>query len=308
MKVIVTGATGFIGRALCNKLVKEHDVIALTRNPEKASALLDKAIEIIKWNPNMLDGWERCIENSDVIVHLAGTNLASGRWTQNLKAEILDSRINASRILIQAIKNSQAKTKVVIIASAIGFYGNRADEKLGEESRGGDGFLAGVAREIEDCSREFETLGLRSVVIRTGIVLGASGGALPKMITPFKFYLGGYWGSGNQWMSWISLADEVAAIQFLIDNANLYGIFNLTSPEPLRNRQFFQALASELNKPCWLPIPAFALKIIFGQMANELFLVSQRVYPKKLLDVGFKFENSELKNALESIRFEGTKS
>jgi len=308
MKVAVTGATGFIGGALCNKLVKDHNVIALTRNPEKASALLDKAVEIIKWNPNMPDGWEKSLENSDAIVNLAGTNIASKRWTKNLKTEILNSRINASRILIQAIKNSQAKTKVVITASAIGFYGNRADEKLSEESRGGDGFLAGVAREIEDCSREFETLGLRSAVIRTGVVLGASGGALPKMITPFKFYLGGHWGSGNQWMSWISLVDEVAAIQFLIENANLYGVFNLTSPEPLRNRQFFQVLASELKKPCWLPIPAFALKIIFRQMATELFLVSQRVYPKKLLDAGFKFENPELKNALESIKFEGNKS
>jgi len=137
MKVAVTGATGFIGRALCKKLVKEHNnVIALTRSSEKAQALLDKAVEIIQWNPNMPDGWEKCLENSDAIVNLAGSNLASGRWTKNLKAEILNSRINASRILIQAIKNSQAKTKVVITASAIGFYGNRADEKLGEESRG----------------------------------------------------------------------------------------------------------------------------------------------------------------------------
>ena len=276
-------------------------MIALTRNPEKASALLDKAVEIIKWNPNMPDGWEKSLENSDAIVNLAGTNIASKRWTKNLKTEILNSRINASRILIQAIKNSQAKTKVVITASAIGFYGNRADEKLGEESRGGDGFLAGVARKIEGCSREFEDLGLRSIVIRTGIVLGASGGALPKMITPFKFYLGGYWGSGNQWMSWISLADEVAAIQFLIGNANLYGVFNLTSPEPLRNRQFFQTLASELKKPCWLPIPAFALKIVFGQMASELFLASQRVNPSKLNDAGFQFRHSDLKSMLESI-------
>jgi len=165
--------------------------------------------------------------------------------------------------------------------------------------------LAGVAQEIEDYSRGFETLGLRSVVIRTGIVLGSSGGALPKMIMPFKFYLGGYWGSGNQWMSWISLADEVAAIKFLIEKSNLYGVFNLTSPKPLRNRKLFQILASVLKKPCWLPIPAFVLKIMFGQMAEELFLASQRVYPGKLIDAGFEFKYSELKKALESIKFEG---
>jgi len=302
MKVAVTGATGFIGRALCKKLVKERNVIALTRNPEKASALLDKAVEIIKWNPNMPDGWEKCLENSDAIVNLAGTNLASGRWTKNLKAEILNSRINSSRVLLQAIKSSQTKPKTFIMASAIGFYGSRGDEQLDAESNNGQGFLADLCCKNEGLTREFEALGIRIIVIRSGIVLGASGGALPKMVTPFKFYLGGYWGSGNQWMSWISLTDEVAAIQFLIENANLCGVFNLTSPEPLRNRQFFQTLASELKKPCWLPIPAFFLKIIFGQMADELFLASQRVYPRKLLAAGFKFKNPGLKNALESMK------
>jgi uncharacterized protein (TIGR01777 family) len=302
MKIVVTGATGFIGEALCNELAKEHNVVALTRSPEKAQALLDKAVEIIQWNPGDTDGWERSLDGSDAIVNLAGTNLASGRWSKNFKTEILDSRIKTSKVLIRAIKNLKAKPKTIITASAIGFYGNSADEKLDEESRGGAGFLAGVAQEIEDCSREFETLGLRSVVIRTGIVLGAGGGALPKMIMPFKFYIGGYWGSGDQWMSWISLADEVTAIKFLIENSNLHGVFNLTSPEPLTNRKLFQVLAKVLRKPCWLPIPAFVLKIMFGEMANELFLGSQRVYPRKLIDAGFEFKYSELTKALESIK------
>ncbi|MHC4133203.1 MAG: TIGR01777 family oxidoreductase [Planctomycetota bacterium] len=302
MKIVVTGATGFIGEALCNELAKEHNVVALTRSPEKAQALLDKAVEIIQWNPGDTDGWERSLDGSDAIVNLAGTNLASGRWSKNFKTEILDSRIKTSKVLIRAIKNLKAKPKTIITASAIGFYGNSADEKLDEESRGGAGFLAGVAQEIEDCSREFETLGLRSVVIRTGIVLGAGGGALPKMIMPFKFYIGGYWGSGDQWMSWISLADEVTAIKFLIENSNLHGVFNLTSLEPLTNRKLFQVLAKVLRKPCWLPIPAFVLKIMFGEMANELFLGSQRVYPRKLIDAGFEFKYSELTKALESIK------
>ena len=304
MKIVVTGATGFIGKALCNELAKEHNVIALTRRPEKASVLFERPVDIIKWNPKGMDGWEKCLDGSDVIVNLAGTNLASGRWSKNFKAEILDSRIQASKVLIQAIESSKVKPKSIITASAIGFYGNRADEKLDEESVGGDGFLAGVAQEIEECSEIFETLGLRSIVIRTGIVLGSSGGALPKMIMPFKFYLGGYWSPGSQWMSWISLTDEVAAIKFLIENPNLYGTFNLTSPEPTQNQYFFQTLASELKKPCWLPIPAFALKKMFGQMADELFLAGQRVYPRKLIDAGFEFKYSELKKALESIEFE----
>jgi len=195
MKVAVTGATGFIGKALCNELAKDHNVTALTRSPEKASALLDKAVEIIKWNPNMLDGWEKCLENSDAIVNLAGTNLASGRWTQNLKAEILNSRINPSRVLLQAIKNSQAKPKTFIMASAIGFYGSRGDEQLDEKSNNGRGFLADLCCNNEGVTKEFEALGLRSVVIRTGIVLGTSGGAFPKMALPFRFYIGGFWGS-----------------------------------------------------------------------------------------------------------------
>jgi uncharacterized protein (TIGR01777 family) len=293
-----------IGKALCNELAREHDVIALTRRPEKASILFEKPVDIIKWNLKDMDGWEKCLDGSDAIVNLAGTNLASGKWSKNFKAEILDSRIQASKVLIQAIENSKVKAKTIITASAIGFYGNRADEELDEQARGGFGFLAGVAQKIEDYSKRFETLGLRSVVIRTGIVLGSSGGALPKMTMPFKFYLGGYWGSGSQWMSWISLADEVAAIKFLVENSNLYGVFNLTSPEPMRNQHFFQVLAAELKKPCWLPIPAFALKIFFGEMADELFLAGQKVYPKKLINAGFEFKYSELKKALESIEFE----
>ena len=307
MKVAVTGATGFIGRALCNELAKEHNVIALTRNPEKASAIFDKSVAIIKWDANTLNGWEKCIENADAIVNLAGTNLASKRWTKNIRAKILNSRINASKTLIGIIKNSRIRPKVVITASAIGFYGSSADEKLDEESGGGDGFLAGVSQKIEEYSRKFEALGIRSVVIRTGIVLGVTGGALPKMIMPFKFYLGGCWGLGNQWISWISLADEVASIKFLIENENLKGAFNLVSPQPLRNLQFFQILAAALKKPCWLPIPAFALKLMFGQMASELFLASQRVYPRKLIDAGFEFQHSELKNALESMKIERMK-
>ncbi len=298
MKIVVTGATGFIGRALCNSLAKENSITALTQNPEKAAALLDKTIKIIKWNTNLLDGWEKSIDGSDAIVNLAGANVALKRWNKEVKAEILNSRMNSSRILVKAIKNSKVKPKTIITASAIGFYGSRDDEILDEESKAGDGFLAGVCKDTEGYSREFETLGLRTVVIRTGIVLDTSGGALPKMITPFKFYLGGPLASGNQWMSWISLADEIGAIKFLVQNNAFKGAFNLTSPEPLRNRKFMQILGCVLKKPSWLPVPAFALKIIFGEMAKECFLTSQRVLPKKLIDAGFKFRYADLESAL----------
>ena len=306
MKIVVTGATGFIGRALCTELAKEHTVVALTRRPERASAGFPDSVEVIKWNPEYANGLENSLEDSDAIVNLAGTNLASGRWTTQFKAEILDSRIRASRVLVQAIEKSKITPKTIITASAIGFYGNRSGEELDEESRGGAGFLAGVAQGIEECSREFETLGLRSVVIRTGIVLGSRGGALPKIAAPFNYYLGGHWGPGDQWMSWISLADEVSAIKFLIEKSNLHGVFNLVSPEPLQNRQFLQVLAKVMKRPCWLPIPAFMLKMMFGEMATELFLASQKVYPKKLIDAGFTFAYSQLGKALESIECEGS--
>lgn len=307
MKIVVTGATGFIGKPLCNELATGHNVIALTRSPQKASELLNESIEIVKWDAVKLSGWERCLEYSDVIVHLAGTNVASARWNKKIKSRIIDSRIHSSRLLIQAVKNLQTKPKTIVIASATGFYGSRADEQLYEESENGLGFLAALCRKIEDVSKEFENLNIRTIIIRTGIVLDASGGALSKMIKPFKFYIGGFWGSGKQWISWISLSDEIEAIKFLIRNENLNGVFNLTSPQPLENRQFLQILASVLKKPCWLFFPAFALKIIFGQMADELFLTSQRVYPRKLINAGFEFKYPDLKDALKSMKFKGDK-
>lgn len=302
MKVAVTGATGFIGSALCNELSKEHNVIALTRRPEKASILFERPIEIIKWNPSCLDGWEKCLEDTDAIVNLAGVSIAAGRWTEKRKDQILNSRINSYSILIEAIRKTKAMPRTFLISSAIGFYGSRGDEHLYEESDNGNGFLAGVCREIEKTAKELEKLDIRTVVMRTGIVLGTNGGAFPKMALPFRFFLGGNFGSGKQWMSWISLEDEISAIRFLLEDHNLKGVFNLTSGHPQRNHEFCRALAESLNKPCWLPAPSICLKIVLGQMADELLLTSQRVYPRKLLTAGFKFKNPDLRNTLLAMQ------
>jgi uncharacterized protein (TIGR01777 family) len=301
MKIAVTGATGFIGRALCNELCKEHNVISLTRRPEKAAGLFERTVDVIKWNAERMDGWEKSLEGTDAIVNLAGSNLASGRWSEKFKGEIVNSRVNSARTLLEAVKETEAKPGTFIIASAIGFYGSRVDEELDEESAGGEGFLAEVCRKIESIAEEFEELGIRTIVIRTGVVLDFGGGALPKMAMPFRFYLGGYWGGGRQWVSWISLGDEISAIRFLIENYEFEGVFNLTSPEPVRNRDFFETLAGRLRKPCLFSMPGFLLKVMFGQMAEELFLASQRVYPRRLLAGGFNFKNSGLKNALETM-------
>lgn len=302
MKVLITGATGFIGRNLCNHLAGKHRVTALTRRQEKAAALLTGAVDIAEWDPGKPANLEKCLDNSDAVVNLAGAGVVEKRWTKARKAEIFGSRLSASGALIDAIKKAETKPEVFIQASAIGFYGSRGDEQLNEASAAGDGFLAEVCGATEDSTAEIDRLDIRSVIIRTGVVLDESGGALPKMITPFKLYLGGYWSSGNQWISWISLADEIAAIEFLIQNNNLRGVFNLTSPRPLVNREFFRTLAAYLKKPCWLPLPGPILKLVFGEMADEFFLTSQRVYPGKLLDAGYQFKYPDLKNALAGHR------
>ena len=301
MRVIVTGATGFIGQALCSQLTADCKVIALTRRPQHASEILGHAVEVVQWDARAAGSWASYVDGSDAIVNLAGANVASGLWTKTRKDRILNSRLDAATVLLDALTKSAKRPKVMIQASATGFYGSQTDEELDEQSGPGRGFLAEVCRKTESLSEEIQNLGVRSVVIRTGIVLGKGGGALPKMAMPFRFYLGGYWGDGRHWLPWISLSDEVAAIQYLITNVSLRGVFNLTAPNPVTNREFFKTLGAILKGPCWLPMPSMVLKVILGEMADELFLSSQRVLPKKLLDSGFEFEYPALEGALKAI-------
>ncbi|MHC4293129.1 MAG: TIGR01777 family oxidoreductase [Planctomycetota bacterium] len=301
MKVVVTGATGFIGQVLCNMLVNCHQVVALTRNVQKAKSALAHSVEIMSWDGRNPGKWQNCIDNSDAIINLAGTNVASGRWTTKKKHNILNSRLDTIRALSEAISSSKVKPKVFIQSSAIGYYGSRGTEPLDEDSESGNGFLAEVCKEVELKSREFESLGLRLVIIRSGVVLGSRGGALPRMIRPFRFYAGGILGRGRQLISWIILDDEISAIKHLLENDTLKGIFNLTSPSPVTNRDFFKAVGRVLNRPCWLAVPVIALKILLGEMGEELLLSSQKVYPKRLLDEGFKFMHSDLRSALNMI-------
>lgn len=302
MKIVIAGATGFIGKALCDSLVQQHQVIALTRNIEKAAVILPKEIEILAFNEN----WQKKIRGCDAIINLSGANIAQGQWTKKQKTKILNSRTNSTNILIESARKMEPKPKVMVLASAIGFYGNAGDEPLNENSPAGKGFLASVCQQIETKAKEIKDIGIRDVVIRTSIVLDPSGGALKKMIVPFKLFLGSKFGTGQQWMSWISLADEVSAIKFLIENQNLSGTFNLSSPEPVRNKDFVKTLASVLRRPCFMPLPEIALKILFGQKAEEIFLTSQKVYPDRLLKAGFKFKYPNLKSTLKSINFRRT--
>jgi hypothetical protein len=301
MRVIITGATGFIGRALCRELGRDYEVIALSRNAEGVRQSLGSMAKVVQWDARTPAGWDREADGAHAIINLAGENLASGRWNQARKSRILQSRLDAARAIIETVKRLHNKPKVILLASAIGYYGPHGEEELDEVSKPGEGFLASVCRQVEDSAENFEKLGVRCVVIRTGVVLGRGGGALPKMILPFRFYLGGHLGSGRQWFSWISLDDETAAIRFLMENENLQGVFNLTAPQPVTMKEFCQILGKVLNRPAWLNVPAFAARLALGEMADEMLLSGQRVLPKRLQAAGFVFRHPDLERSLSRI-------
>lgn len=301
MRVIILGATGFIGRALRKLLVGAgYEVVALTRNKNRGREILGKGIEVVEWDSKSAEGWESHANGAYAIVNLIGENLASGRWTQEKKKSILESRLNAGKAVSMAIQLAQSKPKVVIQASAIGYYGSRSDEILDESSDQGEGFLSEVAVKWEDSTKEVEPQ-VRRVIIRTSPVLGRGGGILTRLRQPFRFFLGGSVGSGKQWFSWIHLDDEVGAIRFLMEREDLQGAFNLTAPEQLMMKDFYHTLGKAMRRPSWLPIPGFVLRLFFGEMAQEIILSGQRVVPKRLMEAGYKFVYPKVKAALEEI-------
>ena len=302
MRVVITGATGFIGRALCGALHRDYEIVALSRNIDVARKSIGDLAKVMRWDAKTAAGWAAEADGALAIINLAGENVASGRWNKARKSRILQSRLDATSAIIEAIKQLKNKPKVVIQASAIGWYGPRSDEQLDEDSTPGKGFLANVCRDIESAAEEIEGLGVRCVVIRTGIVLGRDGGALAKLITPFRFYLGGHLGNGRQWFSWIHLEDEVAAIKFLLENEHLKGVFNLTAPQPVTMKEFCKILGKVLHRPVWLNVPGFAVRLAFGEMADEMLLSGQRVLPNRLLDTGFDFQYANVEQALRSQR------
>ena len=301
MRVVITGATGFIGKALARRLCKRNEVVALSRNAKTAGESLGEWARAVAWDGRVEGDWVRQIEGAGAVVNLAGENVGAGRWSKSRKAGILASRVECATALVEATRRAENKPAAMIQASAVGYYGPLGDELLDESSSSGTGFLAEVCKESERIGREVESLGVRYVVIRTGVVLGLGRGALAKMMRPYRFYLGGHLGSGKQWVSWISLADEVGAIEFLIRNEKSSGVFNLTAPQPVTARQFAKTLGRVLKRPAWLPVPSFTLKLILGQMADELLLTGQRVLPNRLTEAGFQFEHRDLREALSAL-------
>ena len=244
--------------------------------------------------------WQSSIETADAVVNLAGENIGSGRWSESRKESIIESRENTGQILAEAIRLAENKPEVFIQASAIGIYGTSEDNKFNEKSPLGNDFLSGVGRKWENSSKGVEALGIRRVLLRTGIVLDLNEGAFPKMVLPFRLFIGGPIGSGKQWVSWIHLDDEVRIIDFILKNPQISGPVNAVAPNPVTNAEFGKTLAKLIHRPYWIPVPAFALKLILGEMST-LVLDGQYVYPKKLVELDYNFKFSTLPGALESI-------
>ncbi len=300
MKIIITGGTGLIGSALAKSLVEDnHEIIVLSRSPMKVKNL-PPTVQVVEWDARSAKGWGHLADGVDAIVNLAGESLAEGRWTDARKEKIRNSRLNAGRAVVEAIEAAETKPKVLIQSSAVGYYGPRNGREIGEDTPAGDDFLAHICIDWEASTAPVETMGVRRVVIRTGVVLSTDGGALPRMLMPFKMFVGGPIGSGNQGFPWIHLSDEVAAIRFLIENPEASGPFNLTAPNPLTNAQFGQALGKALHRPAILPTPGFVMKLAFGEMATVL-LEGQQAVPNRLQELGFTFEFPQAEGALRDL-------
>lgn len=292
-KVLVSGSSGLIGSALVTALsAAGNNVNRLVRaNPT--------APDQLSWNPTEPLAPES-VSGFDAVIHLAGESIAA-RWTEAKKRRIIDSRVPATQRLAETLAKASQPPGVFICASAIGYYGDRGDEILSEDSPSGEGFAAELCRQWEAAAQSVTNAGIRHVQIRAGIVLSASGGALAKMLPPFRMGLGGNVGNGRQWMSWIDLRDVVGAIQHLLTAESIRGPVNMVSPNPVPNAEFTKTLASALHRPAIFPMPAFAARLAFGQMADELLLASQRVEPSKLVSNGYKFRRPDLRSALEDI-------
>jgi uncharacterized protein (TIGR01777 family) len=298
MKLLVAGASGFIGSVLCARLLdKGHTLTLLTRSAPRDTSTGTK--RWLHWTPDMVGEWESALEGAEGVINLAGEPIAAKRWTHNQKRRLRLSRIDTTNSLVRAIAKAKQKPAFLINASAVGYYGPRGEETINEAAEAGTDFLGELCREWEEEAAKAEKLGPRVIRLRTGIVLGRGGGALAKMVPPFKFFIGGPLGSGRQWMSWIHMEDQVGLVLYLTENPQASGPINATAPNPVTMKEFCRTLGKVMGRPSWAPVPAFALRIMLGEMADML-LTGQRVIPAAAQKLGYQFRYPSLESALQA--------
>ena len=301
MRVIITGGSGLIGSALATDLLKDgHEVIALSRDPQGRRSHLPAGVRVEPWDGRSADGWGHLAEGAWAIVNLAGENIGEKRWSEDRKRAILESRVLAGKAVTQAATQAAHKPAVVVQASGVGYYGPQKEARISEESPAGTDFMSQICQQWEPATAGVEQAGVRRVIVRNGVVLSLMGGALPRMVMPFRFFAGGPLGSGQQWISWIHLRDEIAGLRFLMENQAASGVYNLTSPHPVRNRDFERAIGKAMHRPAVVPVPAFAIRLLFGEMAITV-VEGQRVLPDRLEKAGFLFSYPKIEEALGDL-------
>jgi uncharacterized protein len=319
MKVLVTGATGLVGTALVKSLARDgHTVCRFLRRESQTSKKAKKGAKAerpagpgqvldVAWDPeasaaSAIGDPQGHVPGADAVVNLSGESIADGKWTTQRKMQLRSSRIKSTRSLLTALEKIRVTPNVFVSASAIGFYGDRGDEILTEESAAGQDFLAKLACEWEAEAAKASAVGMRVVCARFGIILAKNGGALPQMMRPFQLMVGGKLGTGRQWMSWVTLEDAIGVLRYALENAAVSGAVNVVSPQPARNEKFAQELGRAMHRPAILPTPAFALRMALGrEAADAMLFASERVLPKRLQGFGYEFQHADLRLALEDV-------
>jgi uncharacterized protein (TIGR01777 family) len=307
MKYVITGGTGQIGSHLVEDLVQDgHEVIVLTRNPNSRRSSTPADATLVQWDAESASGWAEHADGADAIINFAGENLAGGsfipkRWTSARKQEILESRLQAGQAVVEAIRGAANKPALVVQASASGYYGtNQGKESKTEGDPAGDDWLAHVCQQWEQATETVEEMGVRRITLRTGLILDSEEGVLPRLVLPFKLFAGGKFGSGRQYYPWIHIQDEIRAIRFLMDQEESRGAYNLSAPNPATNQDFARTLGWVMNRPAWIPVPGFAMKLALGEVST-LVLNGQRMVPSRLQEAGFEFKHPTLEAALKDL-------
>lgn len=299
MNIVVAGGTGFIGSSVVRLLsLRGDDVVVLTRNPRKGT--LTPGVQLVRWDGATQDEWAEQVRRADAVINLSGESIGAGRWTPARKDRLIGSRINATRALLEALRTGEKKPALFINSSAVGYYGSVESGEVTEDHPPGEGFLANLCVRWEQEAMAVGELGIRVVILRTGVVIGDRGGALDRMILPFRLFAGGTIGSGKQWFPWVHRDDVAGVIEFALGNVAVSGPLNLVAPEIVDMKSFCAALGGALSRPSWLPVPSIALRALLGEMSG-MILTGQRAAPSRLLELGYTFRYPSLAPALASV-------